>query len=215
MAILDISVSLINNMIIWPGSPGFNLIKTSDMKNGDTYNNSKIDCDVHIGTHIDAPRHFLRNGSAVEEIPLKTMIGDALVIDLRGEKCITAELLDNQNIPENTQRILFKTNNSQLWISKKRKFEKEFVALKPDASQWIVDHGIKLVGIDYLSIQPFSGGSETHTILLVAGIVILEGLNLNNIPSGEYELICLPLKVIGAEGAPARAILRSKFCEGS
>ena len=206
--IIDISVPLHSKMTIWPDSPGFQLIPTSSMKSGSPYNNSKIECDVHIGTHIDAPLHFLSEGESIDHVSLEILIGPAHVIVIPDANSITASVLDDQQIPRSTQRLLIKTKNSQIWQKNDKSFHTDFVALKPDAAEWIVQRKIRLVGIDYLSIQPYHDGPETHKILLGHEIIILEGLNLSGILPGTYELICLPLKIMGAEGAPARAILR-------
>ena len=209
----DISVTLHNRMPIWPDSPGFKLMPLQNIADGDNSNNSMIQCDLHAGTHVDAPSHFIAGGRTVEQIPLTLLIGTATVVHFEKEPAITAQALAGKGIPEKTKRLLIRTSNSRLWEQDEPVFEPEFVALTADAASWIVAHGIQLVGIDYLSIQRFRDPPDTHRILLESGMVILEGLNLHNIDPGRYELICLPLKIQGAEGAPARAILRSPATE--
>lgn len=154
------------------------------------------------------PWHFLNDGSKTDSIDLAQMIGAALVVWLPGVKRITPDVLESIMLPRGTVRLLFRTDNSHLWAQGVREFKKDFVALTVEAAEWLAKAGIGLVGIDYLSIQLFEDSSRTHEALLEVGIVILEGLNLHDIEPGSYELICLPLAVCGAEGAPARAVLR-------
>ncbi|WP_321507969.1 cyclase family protein [uncultured Methanoregula sp.] len=208
MEFIDISVGLHPEMPVWPHSRGFHWTEISTMKSGSVSNDSKIECDVHVGTHVDAPAHFIRDGLSVEKLRIDTMIGPCLVLDMQHADAITASLLEKQEIPEKIKRVLIKTKNSGFWHDADSQFRKDFVAVKPDAAEWFVRHDIKLVGIDYLSIQCFGDGPQTHQILLAAGIIVLEGLDLFNVNQGEYDLICLPLKIIGAEGAPARAVLK-------
>ena len=203
----DISVGLKSDMPVWPDSVGYQLIPTMRMAEGDEANVSQLSCDLHVGTHVDAPWHFTPEGKTVETLALDTLIGKVFVADFRHLEVITAQDLDCANIPKNTERLLLHTRNSQLWVQEVKEFEPNFVAITADAAQWIVDHGIKLVGIDYLSIQRYQDSPLTHELLLKSEVIILEGLNLSNISSGIYQLICLPLKLVGADGAPARAIL--------
>ncbi|CAG0969745.1 MAG: cyclase family protein [Candidatus Methanoperedens sp.] len=206
--IIDISVSLHSNMPIWPNSAGIQLTQTMSIERKDPFNNSSLTCDVHIGTHIDAPRHFIKDGTSIEHISLDTLIGQVFVAYIPGVNIITAEILSDLSLPLGTKRLLLRTSNSVLWEKEITNFSSEYVALTNDAAKWIVEHGIRLIGIDYLSIQCYNDNPETHKILLGAGVIILEGLNLANVASGEYELICLPLKLVGSDGAPARAVLR-------
>lgn len=205
----DISVTLHNAMPVWPESPGFTLLPTREIAQGDICNNSMIRSDLHVGTHIDAPRHFLADGRSVEKIPLDILTGRAVVTCLDEEYEISAQTLESKGIPSDIERLLIRTRNSALWESGEMTFHPDYVALTADAAAWIVDKGIKLVGIDYLSIQRFQDPPDTHRILLEADTVVVEGLNLHNIESGPYELICLPLKIKDGDGAPARAILRT------
>jgi arylformamidase len=205
--ILDISVSLQNVMPVWPDSCGMRLFRTSMMESGDQCNISRLDCDVHIGTHIDAPYHFIIAGSTIDKIPLEMLVGPAIVVHFPEVQVITVASLENLILPEKVSRILFKTRNSDLWEKGITEFRNDYVALTSDAASWLADKGFCLVGIDYLSIQRYGDDSTTHRILLEKGIIILEGLNLSNIEPGTYELICMPLKLVGADGAPARAAL--------
>lgn len=205
--IIDISVPLCSDMPVWPGSADFRLFQTQSLKDGDLANASRMDCDVHTGTHVDAPRHFLENGTTVEQLPLDIRVGPAIVAYLPHVDTITASDLAALSLPEDTKRLLLKTRNSALW-GKKRGFNTDYAGLTASAARWIVEVGIGLVGVDYLSVQKYYDGRETHQILLEAEVVIVEGVNLAAVKPGWYELICLPLKIMGADGAPARAVLR-------
>jgi len=203
---IDISLPLGLNIPIWPNSEGIKIIQTQNMDKGDPSNNSRIIADVHTGTHIDAPLHYIKGGKSVDEINTDALIGPTFVAEFPHQNIVTKKDLEMVNIPENTERLLIKTKNSQS-LAKGEKFNENFVGLSSDAAQWVVNKDLNLIGIDYLSIQPYSGFHKTHEILLKAGIVIVEGLNLTDVITGMYELICLPIKIEGAEGAPARAIL--------
>jgi arylformamidase len=159
---------------------------------------------------MDAPFHFSENGATIDQIPLNTLVGPCVVIHLPEIRKISAMDLTNADITQSTQRLLIKTDNSAQWAHGSSTFTKDYVALTPDAADWVVSRSIKLVGIDYLSIGDFMTGTETHRILFEAGIVAVEGLNLSNIEPGNYELICLPINIENAEGAPVRALLRSE-----
>ena len=206
--IIDITVPLTTEMPIWPGCKGIRIMPTMRMDEGDSYNVSRLDCNLHTGTHLDAPRHFLQNGTTIEQLPLDVLVGPSYVAHLPDAAYITAGHLTDLNLPSGIERLLLRTRNSDLWEAKTNEFRKDFVALTHDAAQWIVDKGINLIGVDYLSVQRYSDDSRTHHILLGADTVVLEGLNLSNVKEGFYELICLPLRLVGAEASPARAILR-------
>jgi arylformamidase len=205
--IIDISVPLKPEMPVWPGSPGFKLYRTMNLAAGDEANVSQLETDVHVGTHVDAPCHFLQEGTAVEELSLDVLIGPAYVAYLPEVKAVTAADLEELNLPPNTTRLLLSTTNSQLWANHVTEFNKDFVALTADGAQWLADKGIRLIGVDYLSVQRYYDSTLTHEILLKAGIIILEGLNLTNVAAGMYQLVCLPIKLVGSDGAPARAVL--------
>ena len=206
--IIDISVPLLPGMPVWPGDGDFRIVPVKRMATGDKNNVSRLDCGVHTGTHVDAPWHFLEDGSTVEQLPLDMMIGEAFVAYLPEVDIIEAETLGRLTLPKGTTRLLFRTRNSKLWETGVTEFRRDFVALTSDAAQWLVDRGIRLIGIDYLSVHRYGDNAPTHQILLRAGIVIVEGLNLADVAAGKYELICLPLRLDGADGAPARALLR-------
>ena len=212
--IIDISVPLYLDMPVWPGSAGIQLMQTSRLDKGDGVNNSKLICDVHIGTHIDAPLHYIVDGKSIEQLKLEDLIGPAVVAYLPEAEIITKNVLEDLSLPEDARRLLLRTRNSSLWETGSHRFQTNYVALTQDAAQWIVDHDICLIGVDYLSVQRYGEDSQTHEILLSAGVIIVEGLNLARVESGMYELICLPLKLVGSEGAPARAVLRKMINGG-
>lgn len=206
--IFDVSVTIHPNLPVWPGDPQIVLVRHRKLSKGDTSNDSKLACSVHCGTHVDAPAHFIEDGITADQLPLDMLVGTATVLEFPGIDIITPDLLETQILGPQTERLLLKTKNSDLWTDPDHEFNPDFVALSAESARWMVNKGIKLVGIDYLSIQMFKDAEPlTHRILLEAGIIILEGLNLREVDPGEYQLICLPLKLAGSDGAPARAIL--------
>jgi arylformamidase len=209
MRTYDISLTITPDLPTWPGDPKIVLERFSKMEEGASCNVSQISASVHIGTHVDAPYHFLGGqAQTVEQIPLSLLTGRAYVLQLPDEvDLITAPVLERAGVPPRTRRLLFKTRNSEYWNGGANHFQEDFVAISPDGAQFIVEHGIRLVGVDYLSVAPFTEPKPTHEILLKAGVVVIEGLNLSQVTQGRYALYCLPLKIGGADGAPARAIL--------
>ena len=205
---LDISLTISPDLPHWPGSPLPELSRRRDMRRGDAVNDSTLVCGVHTGTHVDAPLHFLADGADVTQLSLDVLIGPAVVATLPEVDAVTADDLEALNLPVDTRRLLLRTRNSECWRRGDRDFRPDFVALTTDAARWIVAQGIRLIGVDYLSVQIFRGDPQTHIALLQAGVVIVEGLNLAEVAAGAYELICLPLKLANAEGAPARAVLK-------
>jgi len=203
----DITLTLSPELPCWPGDTAFELERVQKIDEGATANVSSLTMSAHMGTHVDAPDHFLNNGKTVEKLALSVLSGRAYVLNLPEVDLITAAILEQAEIPPRTRRVLFKTRNSEYWSRQLKDFQTDFVAISPDAAQYLVDRGVKLVGIDYLSIAPYHQGLVTHQILLKAGMVILEGLDLSAVSPGRYTLFCLPLKLAGSDGAPARAIL--------
>jgi arylformamidase len=205
---IDISVLLHADLPTWPDSHGIHISRLMEMDKGDDANVSRLDIDLHSGTHIDAPHHFMNNGVTTDSIPLDTLIGTCFVADMRNKSSITAADLEAASIPEGTKRLLFKTDNSQHWADLSHSFRKDFCALTADGAQWVVDQKIQLVGIDYHSIQLFHDSFDTHVILLKNEVVILEGLDLREVaPNKSYKLLCLPIKVKGVDGVSTRAVL--------
>ncbi|HEU0293864.1 MAG TPA: cyclase family protein [Anaerolineales bacterium] len=208
MTIYDISLTISPNLPIWPGDPALELEQIESMDKGAHANVTRLSAAVHLGTHVDAPHHFLNDGRTVESLPLDVLTGPCYVTQLPdGIEAITAEVLDRSEISSEMKRVLFGTRNSHLWASGESTFQTDFVAITDDGAEWLVDRGIQLVGVDYLSVAPYGDSVPTHTILLKAGVVVVEGLNLSKIVRGFYDLYCLPLKIAGSDGAPARAIL--------
>lgn len=203
----DISVPLRDSMAVWSGDPAPRVEQVSFMEKGDICNVTRLNIGAHTATHMDAPRHFLADGSPIDQVPFEATIGPARVVAIENPAAITKAELETLQ-PQAGERLLFKTLNSQIaWASPT--FYENFVYIAADAAQYLVDCGVRCVGVDYLSIGGFFHDTvETHVILLGAGIGVVEGLNLSEVEPGLYELICLPLRLAGADGAPARAILR-------
>jgi len=207
MRIYDISLMISPNMPTWPGDPNLVLERVEKMEDGSHCNVSRLDLSVHTGTHVDAPYHFLAQGKTVENLSLSQLTGRVYVTYLPDVQQITAEVLERAELPPRTRRILFKTRNSELWARRELAFQTNFVAISPDGADYLVNRGLKLVGVDYLSVAPFGQSVSTHQILLGAGVIVVEGLDLSQVPPGRYTLYCLPLKLAGSDGAPARVIL--------
>ena len=199
MEILDISVAIRPGMVTYPGDPTVRLERIRELADGAAANISRLDLGVHTGTHVDAPSHFIDGAPAAETLPLHVLVGPVRVVDATG----VAERLDGEVLAqlELAERVLFKTRNSALW--EQDSFVDDFVSLTGDGAQALIDRGVRLVGIDYLSL----GDEDAHRALLGAGIVAVEGLDLRGVDPGEYQLVCAPLKVVGSDGAPARALL--------
>ena len=209
MHIYDVSLPITGNLPTWPGDPKIIIDRFSKLEEGANSNVTQISMTVHVGTHVDAPFHFLGGDTpTVEQLSLNLLTGRAYVLNLPGEiDLIDAAVLKKALIPPRTRRLLIKTRNSALWADPEHDFRRDFVAISADGAQFLVDHGIKLVGVDYLSVAPFGSSTQTHRILLQAGVAVVEGLDLSKVAQGRYSMYCLPLKIAGADGAPARVIL--------
>lgn len=206
--IKDITVAFRTDLPLWPGDPPPNLSLMKSVEGGYRCNVTRLDTGLHFGTHLDAPCHFIEGGKAVEDLDLDVLVGPCVVADIPEVAEITPAHLEALQLPEGTIRLLLKTRNSALWNKPDHEFFKDFTALTPDAAQWVVDHGIRLIGIDYLSIQRFADAvSTTHIVLLGAEVIIVEGLDFRDVAPGSYRLTCLPMKIAGSDGAPVRAIL--------
>jgi arylformamidase len=206
---LDISVPLRNRMPHWPGDIPVQVGQTMDMGRGDVCNLRTLSMSAHAGTHIDAPLHFVTDGKPIDAMPGDATIGPARVIEIADPNAITRDELE-RHVPAAGERLLCKTRNSKGWQRRCRMFVKDFVAVRPEAARYLVDCGIRSLGVDYLSVGAYGGGEgvETHRALLGAGIWVVEGLDLSAVDPGSYQLVCLPLRIEGGEGAPARAMLR-------
>jgi arylformamidase len=208
MKIYDITLPLSELTPVWEGDKDIKINLVSSIKNGDDFNVTKFELGAHAGTHIDAPFHLLNDGVTVDKIPLNKLIGPVQVIKIDdSNQVITKEVLIGSGLKKGIQRLLLKTSNSEYWIKDPHHFHKEFVALDSGAASFLVDEGLILAGIDYFSISPFDDMKTPHQILLQAGIVILENVYLVNVDPGFYNLVCLPINLIGTDGAPVRAIL--------
>jgi arylformamidase len=204
--IYDISVPIRSGGLVYPGNPEIEITLQQAVAKGAGANVSFIRFGSHTGTHADAARHFFDDGQTVDRIPLERLIGPALLLGFPDElRAVSAADLQKHDI-KGHKRILLRTRNSALLSQKE--FARDYTYLAPDGAQYLVDNGVELVGIDYLSIEQFhSGHHKTHRTLLERSVVIIEGLDLSVPAAGEYELICLPLRIEGCDGAPARAVL--------
>ena len=207
MPIYDISLTITPTLPVWPGDPPVRLTQPAHLERGDICTITRLDISAHTGTHLDAPAHFIPGGVGVETLDLDVLIGPALVVDARGRGLLTAEALEALAIPPGVQRLLLRTDNSAIWQRGEAAFVEDFVAIDSSGAAWLVERGVRLVGIDYLSVAPFDDGVPTHQILLGAGVIPVEGLDLSAIEAGEYQFACLPIKIGGADGAPCRAVL--------
>jgi len=203
---IDISVRLQEGMPTWPGSAGFRISRTQSTTDGDEANVSKIEMDVHCGTHVEGPLHFIDGGAALDTLPLAFFVGRAHVTHLPNAEAIGPDELSS--VPPGVKRLLLRTRNSDAW-SQQTAFSRDYVALTAAGAEWIANHGIRLIGVDYLSVQRWGDDPETHRILMRAGVAILEGINLSAVAPGEYHLTCLPLALADAEASPVRAILEA------
>ena len=208
MTLYDISLTIAEDLPVWPGDPKIELRKISKIEDGEEANVTHISACVHIGTHVDAPDHFMGNGQTVENLQLDLLVGAAFVVEIHVDGQVSAVDLQSASIPEGTKRLLIKTANSQLWAEGVTEFKSDFIALEADAAAYLVNQGVEVVGVDYLSVAPFADPAPTHRILLEAGVLVIEGLNLSGVEPGEYTLLCLPLKISGSDGAPARVLLQ-------
>lgn len=206
---IDVSAAIHADMVRWPGDPQVQVTQLSSIAAGQSYNLSWISMGAHSGTHIDAPLHLLAGAPSMDEVPFGALIGPAQVIEVTSERWVEPEDLRPFTIGPG-DRILLKTTNSQrCW--KSSDFIEDYVSLSPAAAHYFVDRGVASVGIDYLSIGEYGpAGEDTHKTLMHAGIWIIEGLDLSAAAPGWYDMVCLPLKLTGAEGAPARVVLRRR-----
>ena len=194
--LIDVSVPIRSGMVTYPGDPGVTVERVVEIGEGSAYNLSKIDMGLHSGTHVDAPVHFIADAAGVDELPLDVLVGPCEVVELEDLSAASVT-----RVPAGVERVVLKTSNSELWA--RESFVEEFERLDEAGARTLVERGVRLVGVDYLSV----GDEAAHVALLSAGVVAVEGLDLRGVDPGSYELICLPLRVVGADGAPARALL--------
>ena len=206
MKLIDVSVPLDATLPTYPHNTPFSLEPIKRLASGDSSNVSALHMSAHCGTHVDAPRHFFDSGPGAEALPLDLLMGRVRVIQVNSRTGIAAEDLADQDFSEDV-RILIKTRNSLLWGTPE--FRPDYIGVTESGARHLVAHGIKLVGVDYLSVEQFkTPGAPAHHVLLGAGTIVIEGLNLRDVEPGIYDLCCLPLRIVGSDGAPARVVLR-------
>lgn len=204
--LLDVSVPLAAGMPVYPGNPAFELHPVKRIADGGSSNNSRLILGTHTGTHVDAPRHFADGAPGADGLDLNLLLGRARVVEIPKRGGIDASDLEGAGLREDI-RVLLKTPNSALWNA--NRFHEDYTHLTESGARYLVDQGVKLVGIDYLSVERFKApGAPAHHALLADGIIIIEGLNLADAEPGMYELYCLPLRIAGGDGAPARVVLK-------
>ena len=203
--IYDLTLPISPSMPTWPGDPPVRVEQRVSIARGDACNVSELTLGSHTGTHMDAPYHFVESGLRLDVLPLELLMGKAWVHDCGSRPRIDVD--DLAGVPTHTQRLLLKTANSELWRRDVREFQREFVTITLEAARWIVGQGVRLLGVDYMSVErPGCEHHPVHHALLGAGLVVVEGLDLSAIGQGWYNLICLPLKLAGGDGAPARVV---------
>jgi arylformamidase len=208
MPLYDVTLPLCEGMMVFPGDPPFTMSPAFRTTRGDDFNLSVFTMNTHTGTHIDPPAHYLDGGPTVDLISPEVLIGPGMVLDLRGKARIDRKALESFGPPDYT-RVFFKTDNGPRLLEPE--FYEDYVHLTEDGSAFLIDVGVRMVGIDYLSIESFdSPGAPVHRALLKAGIVVVEGLNLMDVPPGPCRIYCLPLKILGGDGAPARVIIETE-----
>jgi arylformamidase len=208
MKIIDITLPLSNQTLVWEGDKKVIIEQIAFIQKGSDFNISRAELGVHAGTHIDAPYHLDDQGYSVDKIPLDKLIGPVQVLEIdHSINLITKEVLLESGYKKGTERLLLKTKNTEYWNMNPNQFIREYTAINSTTATFFVDESIKLVGIDYFSISPYNDLKTPHQILLNAGIVILENAFLVNVEPGEYMVYCLPLYLVGTDGAPVRAVL--------
>ncbi len=202
---IDISVPVAEDgMPLWPGSKPVRFEKQLSLQRGDHADDTVLSMGIHTGTHVDAPSHFVPGTSTIDQLDLEVFVGPCWVADCRRCAKVGAEELRVAGIPAGTDRVLLRTDNDQKWGPS---FDPSFVGVSLDGAEWLVEQGVRLLGVNYLSVQPYGDTNEIHRTLLRSGVPVVEGLRLDQVEPGPYALMCLPMKLVGIEGAPARALL--------
>lgn len=206
---IDVTLAIGPEMLTWPGDPPVAVDPAKRLARGDASNVSDLRMGSHTGTHVDPPFHFIGGGTTVDRLAIDALVGPAMVADLTWvERRIGPDELDKLGLPEGTERLLMRTRNSELWTRDRIEFPDDYVCMTVEGARWVAERGLRLLGTDFLSIeQRGAPGHPVHVTLLRAGVVILEGLALFGVEPGSYDLTCLPLKILGGDGAPARAVL--------
>jgi arylformamidase len=206
----DVSLVLSSDMVTWPGEPGPRIEPLRRIANGDSANVSLVTFGDHTGTHVDPPIHFIEGGNTVDKLPIDALVGPCRVLEFQGHGHVSGDWLEQARVPRGTERLLFKTRNSARWADPTAPFTRDFSSINASAAAWCIARGVRLVGVDYLSIEPQGPEKEgypVHHALLEANVVIIEGLDLRGISAGEYELVCASIKLKDGDGAPARVFL--------
>jgi len=209
MDVIDVSLTIGPDLLVWPGDPPVAVTPRSQIAKGDPANVSEVRMGTHTGTHVDPPNHFVEGAPGIDSVSLDVLVGEAVVVDARHlDRPIQQADLEELAIPERAERVLLRTANSELWRRERVEFPDVYACLTPEAARWVVDRGIKLIGVDFLSVeQKGAEGHPTHHTLLENGVVIIEGLNLGDVEPGTYTLACLPLRIRDGDGGPARAVV--------
>jgi arylformamidase len=206
---IDVSLPISPDLLVWPGNPGIDVFPQQRIAAGDDANVSELRIGTHTGTHVDPPVHFVPGGAGIDRVPLDAVMGPCVVADARG---LPGELgpaeLEGLRVPAGTERLLLRTDNSELWRRMPASFPEAYTCLGPDGAAWVVERGLRLIGVDFLSVERRgTAGHPTHRTLLSSGVVIVEGLDLGAVDPGSYELRVLPLRIVDGDGGPARAVL--------
>jgi arylformamidase len=209
MRMVDVSLPIGPGMLVWPGNPGVEIAPNQRIADGDDANVSRLSIGTHAGTHVDPPVHFVEGAAGIDRVPVEVLFGPCFVADARGLRGQLGPTdLEGLGIPKGTDRLLLRSDNSDLWRREAVSFPDEYVCLSPDGARWIVRSGMRLIGVDFLSVEKKGArGHPTHVELLSNGVVIVEGLDLGEVEPGRYTLAVLPLKIVDGDGGPARAVL--------
>jgi arylformamidase len=207
--LIDVSLPIGPDLLVWPGDPPVEVVPRLRLAAGDQANVSELRMGTHTGTHVDPPNHFVEDATGIDVVPVDLLYGSAVVVDGRHlDRPIEPADLDALGLLEGAERVLLRTANSELWRRLPVAFPDVYACLTPDAARWVVDRGIRLIGVDFLSVEAKGAeGHPVHHILLENGVVIIEGLNLGDVHPGSYTLSCMPLRIVDGDGGPARAIL--------
>jgi arylformamidase len=207
MKVYDVTLPITENMVVWPGAQPPKMKFLGHVDNGDHNTSSEVTFGTHTGTHLDAPLHFMKGGGTVGDLDINVLVGRARLFEAPSADRLTAAVFESLNIPAGTERVLVRTRNSKRWAEGHTEFDTNYVAVTADGAQWLVDHGVRLIGVDYLSVAEYRDTSTPHHILLGANVIPLEGLNLTGVPTGEYLLAALPMPLADRDGAPMRVVL--------
>lgn len=209
MAIFDVSLTLRNGMLSFPGDPVFSIVPVFSRKDGDAFNLSLLSMTTHTGTHLDAPAHYLDGGGTVDTVPLDVLIGTGIILDMRGTKVIDRQALERSELIDE-KRVFLKTDNSARL--REPRFRSDYTYITESGSELLIERGVKLVGIDYLSVDRHDDEhAPAHKLLLSTGALIVEGLDLLDAPVGPCRIYCLPLKILEGDGAPARVFIETEI----